>query len=107
MIVSKIVLLNRAKLVHLLWALAFLKLYCAEAVLAALVGGVHEQTFRKWAWFFVEEISTLQYTVICWANRFQGMLAIFVWFLLMVQTFRFTNGNPFGKDGSPTNLKGC
>jgi hypothetical protein len=72
MVESRTVLPNGAKPVHLLWALAFLKLYCAEAVLAALVGGVDEKTFRKWAWYFVEQISDLQYTVICWANRFQG-----------------------------------
>ena len=58
------------KIVHLLWPLMFLKLYCAEAVLAALAGGVHEQTFRKWAWFFVDAISNLQYSTIVWTNRF-------------------------------------
>ena len=51
-----------AKPVHLLWALMLLKLYCAESVLCTLAGGVHEQTFRKWAWLFVNEISELQYT---------------------------------------------
>lgn len=55
---------------HLLWALMLLKLYCAESVLCSLAGGVHEQTFRKWAWLYVEEISNLQYRVILWSNRF-------------------------------------
>ena len=53
-----------AKPVHLLWALMLLKLYCAESVLCTLAGGVHEQTFRKWAWLFVHEISELQYSVV-------------------------------------------
>ena len=57
---------------HLLWALMFLKLYCSEAVLSSLAGGVHEQTFRKWSWYFVHEIANLQYKVILWENRFRG-----------------------------------
>jgi hypothetical protein len=56
--------IDGAKPVHLLWALMLLKLYCAEAVLCTLAGGVHEQTFRKWAWRFVNEISELQYGVV-------------------------------------------
>jgi hypothetical protein len=60
---------NGAKPCHLLWALMFLKLYCAEPVLATLAGGVHEQTLRKWVWLFVDAISDLQYEVIQWENR--------------------------------------
>jgi hypothetical protein len=60
------------KLVHLLWSLMFLKLYCSESVLASLAGGVHEQTFRKWAWWFVDAISNLQYSVILWTNCFRN-----------------------------------
>ena len=63
---------NGGKTVHLLWALMLLKLYCAESVLATLAGGVHEQTFRKWSWWFVEAISNLQYSVIVWNNRFRN-----------------------------------
>jgi hypothetical protein len=55
---------DRAKPFHLLWALMLLKLYCSESVLCTLAGGVHEQTFRKWAWLFVNEISELQYSVV-------------------------------------------
>ena len=65
-------LLNGAKPVHLLWGLMFLKLYCSEPVLAALAGGVHEQTYRKWSWYFVEQIANLQYRVLLWSNRFKG-----------------------------------
>ena len=49
---------------HLLWALMFLKLYCAESVMRTLAGGVHEQTFRKWAWTYIDAISELQYKVV-------------------------------------------
>ena len=63
---------NGGKLVHLLWSLMFLKLYCSESVLATLAGGVHEQTFRIWSWWFVEAISNLQYSVIVWNNHFRN-----------------------------------
>jgi hypothetical protein len=56
--------IDKAKPFHLLWGLMLLKLYCAEAVLCTLAGGVHEQTFRKWAWLFVDKISELQYRVV-------------------------------------------
>lgn len=56
------------QVVHLLWALMFLKLYDSESVLSSLAGGsgeaVDEQTFRKWCWLFVGEISHLQYRVV-------------------------------------------
>jgi hypothetical protein len=61
--------IDGAKPVHLLWALMLLKLYCAESVLCTLAGGVHEQTFRKWAWLFVNEISELQYRVVSCVGR--------------------------------------
>lgn len=61
---------NGSRPVHLLWALMLLKLYCAESVLSALANA-HEQTFRKWAWIFVDAIADLQYSVIVWENRFK------------------------------------
>jgi hypothetical protein len=48
---------------HLLWALMFLKLYCSERVNRMIVG-VDEDTFRKWAWLFVEAISYLEDSVV-------------------------------------------
>lgn len=48
-----------ARPVHLLWALLFLKNYCSEAVLCALVGGVDKKTFMKWTWLFVNSIAGL------------------------------------------------
>jgi|SRR6056300_396050 len=44
---------------HLLWALLFMKLYCAETIHAALTG-CDEKTFRKWSWEFVWALSYLQ-----------------------------------------------
>jgi hypothetical protein len=52
--------INGAKPVHLLWALPFLKVYAAEEILCALVGGVDPKTFRKWAWYFVGAIASLE-----------------------------------------------
>ena len=45
------------QVVHLLWALMFMKIYAEESVHCGLVGGVDEKTFRKWTWLFVEYIS--------------------------------------------------
>ena len=72
LILSMTELMKGAKPVHLLWALMFMKLYCSEPVLATLAGAVHEQTFRKWSWYFVEQIANLQYSVILWSNRFKS-----------------------------------
>jgi hypothetical protein len=44
---------------HLLWALMFLKCYATEAVHAANVG-VDEKTYRKWVWFYLEGITSIQ-----------------------------------------------
>lgn len=44
---------------HLLFALLFLKRYDAEHVNAS-VCDVDEQTFRKWCWFYVEQMASLK-----------------------------------------------
>jgi hypothetical protein len=94
-----------AKPVHMLWAFMFLKLYCAESVLAALAGGVHEQTFRKWTWYFVEKISDLQYSVILWQNQFLGDVGNVCLVSIDGRTFGFTSGSHFGLADIPTNSK--
>lgn len=48
---------------HLLWSLFFLKVYPTEAIGSSTVG-VHEKTFRKWVWFFVEAISYLETDIV-------------------------------------------
>lgn len=62
---------NGAKPVHLLWGSMSMKLHCSESVLLSLAGGVHEQTFRKWSWHFVDEMANLQHNIIPWDNRFR------------------------------------
>lgn len=52
--------LKKVQTYHLLWGLMFLKLYGLETEMAALAGGVDEQTFRYWSHLVVEKIS---YTV--------------------------------------------
>ena len=49
-----------AKIVHLLWALMLLKVYATESVNCSVVGGVDEQTWRYWSWFFVDAVSQLE-----------------------------------------------
>eukprot|EP00559_Dactyliosolen_fragilissimus_P004548 CAMPEP_0184857772 /NCGR_PEP_ID=MMETSP0580-20130426/2924_1 /TAXON_ID=1118495 /ORGANISM="Dactyliosolen fragilissimus" /LENGTH=188 /DNA_ID=CAMNT_0027353561 /DNA_START=237 /DNA_END=803 /DNA_ORIENTATION=+ len=56
---------------HLLWGLLFLKHYSVET-LHATVPGVSVDTFRKWAWIFVYQISYLEEEVIVWSNRYKG-----------------------------------
>jgi hypothetical protein len=75
---------------HLLWALMFLKLYCAESVLCTLAGGetgqaVDEKTFRKWCWLFVEAISDLQYSVVSTRTSMQVLVSFF--FLIITLSF--------------------
>lgn len=53
-----------ALMVHLLWALMCMKLYTNETALASIAGGVDEKTFRKWSWFFIEELSYLETSVV-------------------------------------------
>jgi hypothetical protein len=49
---------------HLLWAILFLTQYTNEPDLAGKCGPVHEDTFRKWAWLFVEKIASLEFEVV-------------------------------------------
>jgi hypothetical protein len=49
---------------HLLWAILFLTQYTNEADLAGKCGAIHEDTFRKWAWLFVEKLSSLESEIV-------------------------------------------
>jgi hypothetical protein len=49
---------------HLLWAILFLTQYTNESDLAGKCGAIHEDTFRKWAWFFVEKLSSLESEIV-------------------------------------------
>lgn len=49
---------------HFLWGMMLLKSYETEEVLASRVGGVTEETFRTWSWFFIQEMSYLETQVV-------------------------------------------
>ena len=106
MIISQTTLVNGAMPVHMLWAFMFMKLYCSESVLSALAGGVHEQTFRKWAWYFVEEIANLQYRVILWKNRFIGDVGNTCLVSIDGTDFRIYQWKPFWKGWYSHKFKG-
>jgi hypothetical protein len=55
---------------HLLWGLMFLKVYETDSVLAGIVGGIDEKTFRKWKWILVKAISDLKSTVVSVSIKF-------------------------------------
>jgi hypothetical protein len=59
----------RARPIHLLWALLFMKQYSTENFHGDIVG-CDQKTFRNWAWLFVDAIESLRYQVIKWENRF-------------------------------------
>jgi len=49
---------------HMLWGLLLMKVYGKEEQHCALAGGVDKKTFRKWAWLFIEAISSLEPEVV-------------------------------------------
>lgn len=49
---------------HLLWAILFLTQYTNESDLAGKCGAVHEDTFRKWSWYFIALIASLEAEVV-------------------------------------------
>jgi hypothetical protein len=77
----------------------FLKLYCAESVLATLAGArqksVDEKSFRKWTWLFVEESNHLKYRVILFENRFHGNVGNICLISVDGTDFRIFNILPF------------
>ena len=54
---------------RLLWGLHLLKRYDTDENNAARFNGVDEETFAKWAWWFIDNISWLESEVILWENR--------------------------------------
>jgi len=58
---------------HLLWALLLHATYQTEAVLSSKIqngeGGhaIHEETFQKWAWYFIEKMSYLEFKIVSFA----------------------------------------
>ncbi len=54
---------QHAKTIHLLWALHLVKVYSSEHVLSSSVGAT-EKNYRKWAWFFIQELAYLEPEVV-------------------------------------------
>jgi hypothetical protein len=59
---------EKGQIVHLLWALFFLKVYPKQGPACSVVGGsagaVDAKTFRKWVWEFIVGISELEEHVV-------------------------------------------
>lgn len=53
-----------ASLERLLWGLLLLKNYDTDENNASRCGGVDEKTYRKWAWWFLRELSYLEANVV-------------------------------------------
>jgi hypothetical protein len=45
--------------IHLLWTMAFLKLYDTESIYLTMFA-VTDKTFRKWVWKFLDSIHTIK-----------------------------------------------
>ena len=54
---------QHAKTIHLLWALHLVKVYSSEHVLSSSVGAT-EKNYRKWTWFFIQELAYLEPEVV-------------------------------------------
>jgi hypothetical protein len=54
----------KARRIHLLWGLHLAKVYANEHVMAMTVGAPCKKTYRKWAWFFIEELGYLEGEVV-------------------------------------------
>lgn len=58
----------------LLWALQLLKCYTEDRTGAAFCGGVDEGTYRRWTWFFIDEMSFLENRVVSVVNYLVSVL---------------------------------
>jgi len=54
---------NKGNPGHLLWAFLWMKTYQAEKVCAGMCN-VHEDTFRDWAWYYVTQLSYLEFELV-------------------------------------------
>jgi hypothetical protein len=57
-------LLAGARIEHLLWGFILLKCYDTDDVNASRVGGVDEQTWRHWSWYFIDCVSQLEADIV-------------------------------------------
>ena len=68
----------KAKPIHLLWMLLFVKGYCKEHI-NAQIAKVDEKTFRKWSWIMIERVASLAPSVVsslCSYQNFSSYVAI-------------------------------
>ena len=57
-------MVNNTSVVHMLWALMFLKVYSKETTMSLMAGGIDEKTYRKWVWQLVSLIADLEPVVV-------------------------------------------
>lgn len=61
-----------------MWSLFLLKCYSTEEINCSHLFGVDEKTFRKWAWFFIDQISFLEADVVSYlivvASKFNWII---------------------------------
>ena len=63
-VLTEPMVISGATVVHMLWALMFLKV-CSNKTAMSTMSGVDEKTFRKWPWVLIEAISDLESSVVC------------------------------------------
>ena len=61
---------------HLLWTLAFLKLYETESVYSSMFC-VSDRTFRKWVWEFLAKIHTIELVSVVTTGSTSGPVVYF------------------------------
>ena len=57
-------MVRNASIVHMLWALVFLKVYSKETTMSSMAGGIDEKTYQKWVWQLVSLIADLEPVVV-------------------------------------------
>lgn len=76
-----------AKPSHLLWCLLLLMTYEMEAVLSGNCKGIDEDTFRKWAWHFIEKVSFLEHEVVsCTLGAGMTLQCLFLTVLCLIHS---------------------
>ena len=57
-------MVRNASIVHMLWALVFLKVCSKETTMTSMAGGIYEKTYQKWVWQLVSLIADLEPVVV-------------------------------------------
>ena len=83
----------RPKLIHLFWALMYMKLYLPLDVMVVLCS-CSKPTFEKWCWMWMEAIASKHVEIIVWDKRFRNAPKD-VWCLTSVDGTDFLVDEPF------------